>query len=402
MVNILFVHQSASLYGSDYALYYLVRGLDKFKFRSIVLLPSKGPLSEALESSGIEVHAVPLIRISRAALSAGGILSLPLDAVRSLRAMNTVLAGVPIDIVHSNTLAVLSGILWAWRKKIPHVWHVHEIIEHPVMVKRFFAWLLRVSSGKVIANSNATREWLITADPRLAEKTECIWNGIERKTTIDNHRAGALRRELGLSGDDRLIALVGRINRLKGQVLLIQAAESLWNRGVRNIHLLIVGSPPPGQEHFKDDLMSRIGKSPAKGHITVMDYKDDIWTVWDACDIAAVPSTEPESFGLTAVEAMIAGKPVIAASHGGLKEIVADGQTGLLFEPGSARDLAEKILKLLTQPSLGKDMGRQGKTRQAQLFSLRQYVSSFENAYAAMLFSQSLNRQSRVAGVPDL
>ncbi len=397
VINILFVHQSASLYGSDYALYYLVTGLDKSRYRAIVLLPSEGPLAEILRSRGIEVHVILLATISRATLKPAALLKLPVEAVRSLRAIKSALGEIPIDIVHSNTLAVMSGALWAWRKKIVHLWHVHEIIQHPKPVKIFFPWLLNVCSDKVIANSKATREWLVTAEPRLANKTAFIWNGIERTAAIDDFKTREFRRELGRSGDDVLVALVGRINRFKGQALLIEAAEILWERRLRNVHLILVGSPPPGQEHFKESLLKRISGSPAKELITVMDFRSDIWTVWDACDIAVVPSTEPEPFGLTAVEAMAAGKPVIAASHGGLKEIVVDGKTGFLFEPGNARDLEEKIVKLVTEPSLRKEMGEYGEKRHRQLFSLPQYISSFEHAYSETLSSKFFSKQKRLA-----
>lgn len=381
MINILFVHQSASLYGSDYALFHLVNGLDKSKFRPIVLLPTQGPLAEKLVSSGVEVHVIPLVTIARGDLTPIGLMKLPFKVIRSFFAMHRVLKEATVDLVHSNTLAVLSGALWAWSKRIKHLWHVHEIIGHPEWTKRIFPKIVRLFSDKVIANSIATREWLIAMDPQISQKSDYIWNGTERQTPTNSTVVKTLRQELGLHEDDILVVLVGRINRLKGQKLLVAAAEILLEKGHKQIYYLMVGSPPPGQEHFKQELLELISVSYAKDYIRVVDFREDIWNVWDACDIAVVPSTEPESFGLTAVEAMAAGKPVVAASHGGLKEIIVDGETGLFFPPGNAAALAGKIAGLAAGSHLRTDMGKCGKMRQEQLFSLHLYVSAFENIY---------------------
>lgn len=384
MKTILYVHPSTGLYGADKALLWLVAGLDKTRFKPVVLLSGEGPLCSALREAGVETRVARLTILGRALLNPVGIALLPLNLLSSMRSMDKALKGVKVNLVHSNTLAVLSGALWAWLKKVPHLWHVHEIIEHPMVVKRLFPWLVKIFSNRVITNSNATRDWLVDTEPQLAGKTSCIWNGIERNTLFDEEAVKNLREQLGLGIGDILVTLVGRINRWKGQRLLVDAAELLWQRGQRNIHFLMVGSPPNGQEHFRDDLLEHISKSSAKNNIKVMDFRDDIWTVWDASDIAVVPSTEPEPFGLVAIEAMASGKPVIAAAHGGLKEIVVDEETGFLFKPGDAAALAESIAKLSSDSSLRNDMGKRGKIRQKDFFSLQSFISAFEAAYENM------------------
>jgi glycosyltransferase involved in cell wall biosynthesis len=388
VINILFVHQSASLYGSDNALLNLAKGLDPVRFRPIIMLPSDGPLREALASSGIEVHVVPLVLLSRSILNLHGLMKLPWSAYSSLRAMKRILRGVKIDIVHSNTLAVLSGALWAWRNNIDHLWHVHEIVVHPKMVSRLFPKMIRCFSGRVVANSNATRDWIVSIDSRLSARTQCIWNGIERQIPIRQKTAEGVRRELGIPLYSVVVALVGRINRLKGHSLLVEAAEILDKQGVKDIFYLMVGDPPPGQEQFKNSLMARIDRSPLKQYFKVIEFRPDIWPVWDSCDIAVIPSTEPESFGLAAIEAMASEKPVIAAEHGGLREIVINGETGCLFPPGDASALAENILYLAKSIHIRKRMGRYGKIRQEQVFSLRSYVEKFTMLYLDMVVSE--------------
>jgi glycosyltransferase involved in cell wall biosynthesis len=170
-----------------------------------------------------------------------------------------------------------------------------------------------------------------------------------------------------------VVTLVGRINRWKGHDILIKAAELLVGRDL-NVRYLIVGSPPPGQPELLEALRSSVSASPARSFISMIDFRQDVWPIWDLTDIAVVPSTEPEPFGLVAIEAMASGKPVIAARHGGLLDIVDDGVTGLLVEPGSAEQLADAILRLVTDPLLRDSMGHLGSRRQAEVFSLEGQV----------------------------
>ncbi|GAB64076.1 MAG: glycosyltransferase family 1 protein [Candidatus Jettenia sp.] len=385
MKTILYVHPSADMYGSDKALLSLVLGLNKKKFRPVVLLPFEGPLAQKLKLSGIKTYVVPLTIIGRLTFNPIGLLKLPFKLFCSMRAINKVLADITVDVVHSNTLAVLSGALWARWKRIPHVWHVHEMIVHPKLVRHFLPYLLKIFATKVICNSNATMKLLIESQPVLAVKSIVVWNGLERSEKVDKQSVAELRQQLGLVNNDVLVALVGRINRWKGQGLLVEAADLLWKKGLRNIHYLIVGSSPYKQECFVDNLFLQIAASQIQEQTTVMDFRNDIWVVWDTCDIAVVPSTEPEPFGLVALEAMAAKKPVIAANCGGLKEIVIDQETGVLFEPRNSYALADAIEDLINNKEKRHRLGNNGFNRLNEKFSLSNYIFSIESIYKLLM-----------------
>lgn len=381
MRNILFIHQSADMYGSDKVLLSLVVGLDRNKFNPIVLLPCDGPLLAELREAGIRCHIVPMVRVSRATLSFSGLLGLPRSAWGSARAINKAVKTEQIHLVHSNTLAVLSGAIWATLKRVPHVWHVHEIIERPMVVRKMYGWLLRLFATNVICNSYATMNLLLQDQPCLERKAVVVWNGIDRIQPIDLDKATAFRKSMGLADSDVLVALLGRINRWKGQQLLVEAAELLEKRGVANLRYVMVGSPPDGQEHFLHSLEARICQSTVGRKMSVLPFTPDIWAVWGASDIAVAPSTEPEPFGMVAIEAMSAGKPVIAANHGGLAEIVIHGETGLLVEPNNAESLADAIELLTRSESQRAEMGNRGMRRAADQFSVAAYISGISSVY---------------------
>lgn len=359
----------------------LVGKLDSAKFYPIVLLPVDGPLVAELQAAGIECHVVEITRLSRATLSLRGLLSLPFNLLKSMRAIDRVLAERAIDIVHSNTLAVLSGPLWARWHRVPHIWHVHEIIVHPKFVRKAYAYLLSWFADCIVCVSQATKANLEQDKPALASKIKVVWNGLERSEPANSDAVRAYREKIGISENELLVTLVGRINRLKGQALLVEAAGLLWQQGVRDIRYVLVGSAPDGQAHFLEKLQQAINQSPAKAVFTLQGFTNDLLTVWDASDIAVIPSTEPESFGMVALEAMAAAKPVIAANHGGLSEIVVAGETGLLVKPGSASDLAEAIKLLVADAPFRKKLGEAGELRYRKEFTLERYVENISVIY---------------------
>ena len=127
--------------------------------------------------------------------------------------------------------------------------------------------------------------------------------------------------------------------------------------------------------------MKKIEKNSLQKKVSFIDFQENIWPYYDAIDITVVPSTEKESFGLVATEAMLSKKPVIAANHGGLVEIVKPNETGLLFEANNAIDLSEKIQFLLDNPSFINVFGENGFKRVNDFFSTKKYVDSFKEEY---------------------
>ena len=381
--TILFVHQSAEMYGSDKVLLALVSGLDSNTYYPIVLLPAHGPLASELHAARIEYHILPISRLSRATLSLRGLIDLPISLIRSVKAFNRVLKDRKVDLVHSNTLAVLSGMVWARWHSVPHVWHVHEIILRPQIVRKIYTWLLSEFADGIICISRATEANLLQDKPELANKIQLVWNGLLRQNEVDTEAVSQYKNDLGLQHDEILIALVGRINRWKGQVLLVEAIGLLWEQGVRNLKVVIVGSAPDGQSHFLDTLQNAIDASPAKSCFVLQTFTANVWTVWDACDIAAIPSTEPEPFGMVALEAIASAKPVIAANHGGLAEIVINNETGFLVPPVDALALANAIKNLAVNADLRKQMGIAGQLRYHNEFTLDRYIDKMSKAYEA-------------------
>lgn len=384
MKTILFVHHASELYGSDKMLFFIATGIDKSRFRPIVGLPDEGPLRTELQKKGIETFILPPAKISRSVLTPIGLLRYPFQILSAIWTFNRKLQGRRIEIVHSNTLAVLSGAIWAWLRGIPHIWHVHEIIEHPAVARKGFPLLVSLLADRVAAISYAVGDFLSNGHPYLQKITTVIWNGLPEGKPPSDSSLNEFRKQIGAGNDEVVVALVGRINRWKGQILFIEAAELLADRQFSNVIFVMVGGPPPGQDHFREKLQARINASPIKNRLKLLGFLENIRVVWDACDIGVVPSTEPEPFGIVALEAMAAAKPVIAADHGGLSEIVKHAQTGLLFQPNSAEDLANKLSTLISDEAKRQQYGARGRKRFETVFGVNRFVNAFEELYESI------------------
>ena len=179
MINILFIHQSADLYGSDKTLLQLLTNLDKSKFNPVVVIPLDGPLKEELEKENIKVIISPVLKLYRKMFAPKNILLFLKQiklAVSNLDALNR---EHKFDIIYSNTLAVLLGMIYAKKRNIKHIWHVHEIIVHPKKIAYVFPKLLNKYADVVVCNSKATMDNLVLREKKLVNKTLVIHNGLK-------------------------------------------------------------------------------------------------------------------------------------------------------------------------------------------------------------------------------
>lgn len=384
MINILLIHQSAELYGSDKTLLLLLQNLNRAIFNPVVILPNEGPLKVELEKLNIEICIAPVLKLHRKMFSPKNLILFSKQIREGLKQMNSLHKKYHFDIVYSNTLAVLLGIIFASRKKIQHVWHVHEIIESPLVINMIFSKLMALKSNSVIVyNSLATQHFWNTTDV-VRKKAIAIQNG-QQLSQIDfsDSDRNQLRKVLFKADSEVVIALVGRISRWKGQLVLLEAFEILAKKHEK-IKLVFVGSTPPGQEEFLEILQHQILQKNLQEKVVILPFQEQITAVWHSIDIAVVPSTEPEPFGLVALEAMLAQKPVVASDHGGLSEIVVHNQTGFLIKPSDINALSNALEQLIQRADLRQNFGKNGYDRAQEVFSVEQYITKFESLFNKM------------------
>lgn len=381
MKNILFIHQSAELYGSDKTLLLLLKYLDKTKYLPLVVLPFDGPLKKELEKEDIKVVIAPVLKLYRKMFTPKNLSKFFRDIRKSVSILDNLNEQYNFDLIYSNTLAVLLGMIYAKKRKIKHIWHVHEIIVHPKVIASSFPKLLNRYADIVICNSLATMKNLVERKKELEKKSIVIYNGIE---TEKSEVTTCSREDFGYNDQDIIITLAGRISRLKGHKWLLSTYLKHFNQNT-NAKLLFVGSPVEGQEYYLTEIEQFIIQNKLEHRVKIISFTKNLSKVWKLTDIAIMPSSEAESFGLVAVEAMLAKKPVIGSNHGGLTEIIINDETGFLIEPNNVEALSEALSKLIDNPELRKSFGEKGYQRAIKEFSVDKYVQSFETVFSEML-----------------
>lgn len=358
--RILFLNGSADLYGASKAILYAIEGIDKDNIIATLLLPYRESLDKAAANVGAEVLIGPVAVMRRQNFSPAGILKFARDLVQSIRFIRKLDKEYPIDMIYTMTGAVISGAIYSRLFGKKHLWHIQEIITRPALLKRFIPFMVKNMSTICVANSMATGKYLSGTEKSLRPKV--VYNGVPEPAYRNGHVPGSL------PSGSFTIGMLGRLNWLKGQEVLIRAAREVIDRGF-DVNVIIVGSYFGDQKFYLDNLKKLISELALDGKVKLFDFSENIKAFYEAMDVVVVPTTQPEAFGLVAAEAMALKKAVIASRIGGLPELVIDGDTGVLFKAGDDKDLAGAVIRLINDKDMRRRMGEAGRRRYEELFT---------------------------------
>lgn len=216
------------------------------------------------------------------------------------------------------------------------------------------------AADRIIAVSNDSKKDIMKCYNVPEEKIEVIYNGIDLnqyKKTDSN----IARKKYGIDG--RYILFVGRISRQKGIIHLVDAVKYL----PQDVKVVLCASSPDTEE-IKMEMEEKVKLYPNIIWIDKMVTKEEIIELYSNAEVFVCPSIY-EPFGIINLEAMACNTPVVASATGGIKEVVVDGETGFLVEPGNPEDLAEHIKKLLDDRGLAATFGANGRKRVEEMFS---------------------------------
>ena len=364
------VHQGYELYGSDRCFVESVAALrEAFPHADIeAVLPRQGPIVAALAPHASRIAFEPLFVLRRKALARLALtapLTLPLALARAGRRF------AAADLVYINTSVVLDYQIVARLFPEKTLLHIHEI---PTGAARALLRGLALGSGaRLIFNSRATRD---SFAPPPGRPYDVIYNGLEGPaaappTTYDGARP--LR-----------VALIGRVNRIKGQDVLLAALSSLPEATRARLAVRMVGGAFENPA-LEAQLRAQVKAAGLSGIVSVEPFAADTAPIYAWADIVAAPSKLPESLGRTAIEAMSFGRPALVSAIGGLTEVVAHGETGWHVPPGDAAALAETLAAIVERPRDWRGFGAAGRARYERLFSRKAAAEALATAAARTL-----------------
>lgn len=362
--HLVVAHPSPDLYGSDRQLIETVAAAHDAGWRVTVHLPAPGPLVALLEAAGasVGIAAFPVLR--KALLHPARLAGHVLDSARAVLRIRRLLRRDRPDLLLVNTVTIPVWLAAARLARTRSLCHVHEAEESgPRLVAAGLAAPLLLADA-VVANSDASRRALGRAIPRLARRVEVVHNGVQGPSEAPTPRVHP-------AGTPWHLVLVGRLSPRKGTDVALEALARLVAAG-HDVRLSVCGTVFTGYEWFEDQLRERAGRQDLAGRVELLGYVHPTWDVVAEADVVLVPS-RVEPFGNTAAEAMLARRPVVASRTQGLVEVVDDGRTGLLAEPGDAGSLADAVERLLRDDDLRTRLAEAGLAEAHERFTTARY-----------------------------
>jgi len=214
------------------------------------------------------------------------------------------------------------------------------------------------------------------------EKIRVAYNGVELDFFVPKEKEAA-RQALSLPIDRPIFGIVGILVPRKAQDVFLRAAKLVFESFPHSL-ALIVGDPLENSLDYRDMLYRLCEELGIKDKVKFMPHTDDTPTVYAALDVAVLASWS-EVFGRVVIEAMAMERPVVGTDVEGVPEIIVDEQTGFLFKPGDVEGLAEAIKKLLADPELAERMGKAGRARVEENFTIQKQVRKVEEILLHLL-----------------
>jgi glycosyltransferase involved in cell wall biosynthesis len=373
MLNVLIFSHSSGLGGAERSLLTLVTDLIKdYNTQITVVLPPDGPSIDLLKKAGATVLPAPIhlwCTTNKLSYKDEGLerqlktFDWLINHLEDLRSLSP-------DIILTNTIVIPWGGVAAALLKRPHIWLINEFgeLDHGFSFFHPFAdvlGLIEQSSDVIVTRSLAIRETLF---PHLEEdQVKTIYRSIELP-------AEASRREKPFhSRSTYLLAIIGTIRESKGQQDAVEAVIELRKNCNRQVELVMVGH---AEEPYRNALTQLARDNGVEEHIHIVPFQKNVYSIMEQAD-AILLCSRMEAFSRVTLESMLVGKPFIGTNTGGTPEMIQDGETGLLYEPGNIPQLVEKIEWLMDHPDWAREIAQKATGFARSTFTKEKYAGEF-------------------------
>ncbi|MFF5625281.1 glycosyltransferase [Microbacterium sp. NPDC012755] len=333
--TVLVAHPGAEMFGSDRMLLESVIGFVESGARVVVALPSRGLLDVALREAGAEVVIIPMLVLRKVLLTPKGLPRLFRDIFRGLGAAWRLIGSIRPDAVYVSTIIIPQWPIIARLRRTRSVSHVHEAEASGNRIVNALLYLPHLASQRTLVNSRFSLDTIRQALPALARRAAVVYNGVSSpddptpaRKTVD----GALR-----------VLYVGRLSPRKGPDLIVDAASVLRSRGV-DASVTLLGAVFDGYEWYEQQLREQAESTGVD--VDFAGFHPDVWPFLADADVLIVPSRVDEPFGNTAVEGILALRPVIASDSSGLREAAGGYPTAQLVVPDDAGAIADALVRV--------------------------------------------------------
>ncbi|MFB3894709.1 MAG: glycosyltransferase family 4 protein [bacterium] len=371
MIRVLHLISSSNIGGSPKHTLLLCQELDKLGCATLIISPPAGSFESEIKQSGISWEPVNLNSAFRSSLYP-----------ELLQIINQ----HQINLIHTHELkADYIGMRIAKKTGLPLITTIHNMINKgplPVWKKMIYIRLSRYLAQrqhKIIVVSEAVRQNTIHALHIPAGKIITVRNGTKIYPLNPNLNITSIRQQLGLNPQAPVIACISRLIPVqKGHRYLLLAAQQVIKQKPEAQFLIV------GDGTIRNALVELATQLKIQSNIHFTGWQSNIQDILASIDICAVPSLW-DPLPRIVLEAMVAGKPVVASNIDGIPEAVVDGETGILVPPADENSLAKAIVELLEHLEKAEQMGEAGRNRAIAEFSSERHAQEVLKVYQEIL-----------------
>ena len=287
------------------------------------------------------------------------------------------------DIVETHTAkAGATGRIAAFLAGVPviiHTFHGHVfdgyfgplVTQAILLIEKVLA---RITTQIVVLSEKQRRDIALKYRIAPEKKVKLIPLGFELDRFLSLHKNGHLKKELGVSGDAKLIAIIGRIVPIKNHEMILRVIKKL-NAGSMDVHLAVVGD---------GELRSTIEKAGNSEHIHYLGWRSDLEYIYSGIDLLVLTSLN-EGTPLAIIEAMASGVPVVSTAVGGVPDIVIDGENGYTCDANDDEEMCKKIESILTNTELNSTFVSNARKRVIERYMYQRLIGDMDELYRNVL-----------------
>jgi len=382
--------------GNDEVLVRLIREFDQSLFRFFIVQPGDNPYAPIYRKLGAEVIFMKMSIIKRN-LSPGFIMSYFADFWPTVGRIMKVCRRNAIELVHTNTTQILGAGLAAKILGIPSIYHVHSYsISRPEWVIRSLNYWFMATGDRMLANSPVTADIFLSRGFR-PDKMKVVWNPVDFEAFASDSEFKDMRSELGIDQYAPLVAIVGRVARIKCIENFIRASKTVLESVPDAAFLVVGGAQTDEDKAYQKELVFLTQELGLQERVRFLGRRSDIPRIMKSINLL-VHTSESEGFGLVVAEAMAAGVPVVAAATGAIPYLVDDGITGRLVPFGKPEDMASAIVSLLRDPEKAEKMGESGRLKAEKLWKAANVAEAITEVYLDLLDSRKSKKKRERRG----
>lgn len=278
-----------------------------------------------------------------------------------------------VEVLHSHEFGMaICGAVAARLADCPHVITMHGGPYYSLKVRRRLALRAACATGsRLVAVSDALRKSVADALWLRPEAVAVVYNGSAPRAG----RRDATREALGIAPDQILVLAVGNLRPVKGHAFLVQALAALDGRAPVAVAIVGSGSEEPA-------LRALAHGSGVEDRLHLLGYRSDVPDLLAAADVFVMPSLS-EGMPMAMIEAMLAGKPIVASNVGGIPELIDTTEVGLLVPPRDVEALAHGLARVIHDASLREGLGEAARARALEHFSASAMAERYLELYRA-------------------